>query len=585
MLRGIQIKVRGISVVSFSFEIVSPVANAAARTKGARTDNGLASEGFGALVDSNAADAAPADNPATTDRGSPIQRSDETRPAPASERNDPRDAQTRTEKAAADKKAADKSAADEAAADKIARDNRADAASDANDTSAPTGTPVVKTAAEADVDIAADLLTTDLAIAADIPTDAATDVDAQVSPDQTTAVANLLTVTAQTGIVPVVAPVAISTETTSGTAAATGVASIAAAAIATVAATVEADAPVTPTPATPALTTGGEPIAANATATTQADAEVSAELAASIDTPLTSEEQALLADAARIAANAKAAGTAASGETAIDAEAEASPQIKVETGISAKVETAQSQRKPAAEPDAASGIIAANADNSAETIVKPERSETTVAASPESRAHQTGTQDKAADADIPVQTSAKPPTQTGTPTVQPHIQPTVAAAATVAPALNASVQLASNVAVPLSSLAVNIALNANAGRSSFDIRLDPAELGRIDVRLDVDRQGNVTSHLTVERPATLDLLRRDAPQLQRALEDAGLKTGDNGLQFSLRDQSQQKQRADDDQSQRNSYRLVIDDVTAIPAEAGRTYARLAAARGGVDIRI
>ena len=33
------------------------------------------------------------------------------------------------------------------------------------------------------------------------------------------------------------------------------------------------------------------------------------------------------------------------------------------------------------------------------------------------------------------------------------------------------------------------------------------------------------------------MLQQDAPQLQQALDDAGLKTGNSGLQFSLRDQS------------------------------------------------
>ena len=91
--------------------------------------------------------------------------------------------------------------------------------------------------------------------------------------------------------------------------------------------------------------------------------------------------------------------------------------------------------------------------------------------------------------------------------------------------------------MPLNGLAVEIAASAKSGKSRFEIRLDPAELGRIDVRIDVDRNGQVTSHLTVEKPETLAMLRQDAPQLQRALEDAGLKTGDGGLQFSLRDQS------------------------------------------------
>ena len=37
-----------------------------------------------------------------------------------------------------------------------------------------------------------------------------------------------------------------------------------------------------------------------------------------------------------------------------------------------------------------------------------------------------------------------------------------------------------------------------------------------------------------ERRDTLDLMMRDAPQIERALQDAGLKS-DGGLQFSLRD--------------------------------------------------
>ena len=73
-------------------------------------------------------------------------------------------------------------------------------------------------------------------------------------------------------------------------------------------------------------------------------------------------------------------------------------------------------------------------------------------------------------------------------------------------------------AVPLSGLAMEIAASANSGKSRFEIRLDPADLGRIDVRIDVDRNGQVTSHLTVEKPETLSMLRQDATHLQRALE-------------------------------------------------------------------
>lgn len=160
-----------------------------------------------------------------------------------------------------------------------------------------------------------------------------------------------------------------------------------------------------------------------------------------------------------------------------------------------------------------------------------------------------------------------------------------AANLTAIPVPAAHTALADSAPVPLNGLAADIALRAAGGNSRFEIRLDPAELGRIDVRLDVDKHGNVTSHLTVERPATLDMLRNDAPRLQQALEDAGLKTGDSGLQFSLRDQSSSG-REGDTGSGRNSQRLVITDEDTVPAQvAGRTYGRSLGSSSGVDIRI
>jgi flagellar hook-length control protein FliK len=131
---------------------------------------------------------------------------------------------------------------------------------------------------------------------------------------------------------------------------------------------------------------------------------------------------------------------------------------------------------------------------------------------------------------------------------------------------------------------MEIAASARGGKSRFEIRLDPADLGRIDVRIDVDRNGQITSHLTVEKPETLSLLRQDAPQLQRALDDAGFKTGDGGLQFSLRDQSSGQNNGD--QTGRNPQRLVITNEEAIPtAIVGRSYGRMLGSSSGVDIRV
>jgi flagellar hook-length control protein FliK len=142
--------------------------------------------------------------------------------------------------------------------------------------------------------------------------------------------------------------------------------------------------------------------------------------------------------------------------------------------------------------------------------------------------------------------------------------------------------------VPVSGVAVEIAASVQSGRTRFELRLDPADLGRIDVRIDVDRSGQVTSHLTVEKPETLSMLRQDAPQLQQALNDAGLKTGSNGLQFSLRDQSASGQQnwQNNNQPNGNAQRLVVSEDTNVTASlAGQSYGRMPGASGGVDIRV
>ncbi|HET7167081.1 MAG TPA: flagellar hook-length control protein FliK [Pseudolabrys sp.] len=135
--------------------------------------------------------------------------------------------------------------------------------------------------------------------------------------------------------------------------------------------------------------------------------------------------------------------------------------------------------------------------------------------------------------------------------------------------------------IPFGGLAVEIAGRAIAGKNRFEIRLDPPELGRIEVRLDVDRDGNVTSRLTVDRADTFDLLRRDAAGLERALQDAGLKTAGNGLQFSLREQPMSQQQTGTDTAQ-----IVMQDEMLPPADViPQNYGRLAGQGGGLDIRV
>ncbi len=83
-------------------------------------------------------------------------------------------------------------------------------------------------------------------------------------------------------------------------------------------------------------------------------------------------------------------------------------------------------------------------------------------------------------------------------------------------------------------VAFEVARQFEAGNTRFQIRLDPADLGRIDVKLDLDKSGTVSAHMFVERPETLDLMMRDQRALQQALQQAGLDGSKTSLEFSLR---------------------------------------------------
>jgi flagellar hook-length control protein FliK len=139
-------------------------------------------------------------------------------------------------------------------------------------------------------------------------------------------------------------------------------------------------------------------------------------------------------------------------------------------------------------------------------------------------------------------------------------------------------------AVPLSGVAIEIATRAVDGDRRFEIRLDPPELGRIDVRLDMARDGTVSSRLIVERAETLDLLRRDAGNLERALQTAGLNTNGSGLEFSLRDGSGNP-RAAPERLVRADLLIIPDEDVAVTEAVRRAYGVLRGLGRDVDIRI
>lgn len=97
-------------------------------------------------------------------------------------------------------------------------------------------------------------------------------------------------------------------------------------------------------------------------------------------------------------------------------------------------------------------------------------------------------------------------------------------------------------------VAVNIQRAVGQGNDRINIQLRPQELGRIDVKMEMGQDGRMTASITVEKPETLDMLRSDARNLIQTLNDAGLQTDSNSLNFSLQgqDSSGQQQTANGD---------------------------------------
>ncbi len=83
-------------------------------------------------------------------------------------------------------------------------------------------------------------------------------------------------------------------------------------------------------------------------------------------------------------------------------------------------------------------------------------------------------------------------------------------------------------------MGVEIARTVAAGREEVRIRLDPAEMGRIDVRLNFDRDGSLRAVVAADSPAALEMLRREAGDLTRALADAGVRADPQSFRFDSR---------------------------------------------------
>ncbi len=193
----------------------------------------------------------------------------------------------------------------------------------------------------------------------------------------------------------------------------------------------------------------------------------------------------------------------------------------------------------------------------------------------------------AANTAAPVHAAAQPDASAAANTASVTAAPAAAvgASAPAAPAV-AQIQITHPSAAPdVNALAFTIASKSEGGARHFDIRLDPAELGRVDVRLTVDHSGQAQAALTVEKPQTLELLQKDQSHLERALKDAGLDLTQNGLSFSLKGQQQQNAGAGNDSAPRGRPLAVRAIAAAGEAASQLSFAGIASSDSRLDIRV
>ena len=83
-------------------------------------------------------------------------------------------------------------------------------------------------------------------------------------------------------------------------------------------------------------------------------------------------------------------------------------------------------------------------------------------------------------------------------------------------------------------VSVRIPRALQAGNDRISIRLNPAELGRVEVKMELAFDGRMTAVVTADNRDTLDLLKRDASELQKALQEGGIDLDSGNLNFNLR---------------------------------------------------
>jgi chemotaxis protein MotD len=178
---------------------------------------------------------------------------------------------------------------------------------------------------------------------------------------------------------------------------------------------------------------------------------------------------------------------------------------------------------------------------------------------------------------VPAQAEFKPDAGAAMQAPQPA-SPPAQNAPILAPALAAQ---NAPVIVPPQALGAAIARKALDGVNTFEIRLDPPELGRVDVTLEVDDSGTTRAHIRAERPEALELLQREAKGMEQALRQAGLQFDQSSLSFSLGGREDRAAQEHAHHGRRAKFNAVLpeDDIHAAALRG------TVAVKDGLDLRV
>lgn len=98
---------------------------------------------------------------------------------------------------------------------------------------------------------------------------------------------------------------------------------------------------------------------------------------------------------------------------------------------------------------------------------------------------------------------------------------------------------------PALQIAQQIVRRADGGTTSFDLRLDPPEFGKVSVQLELGADKTVSAVISTDNAAALADLMRSARELERALQHAGFTLNERGLTFDLSDRGAEHAERDD----------------------------------------